>query len=251
MFPDHTDQLVQALRRSATDLASRRSLRAVELTLGEIVEAAVATVPGADAGGVSMAEATRVGSRVPTTTAIGLLDDLQGELGEGPCVTAVESPPDDGIVSATDLAGAADSERWPRFAPAAVAHGYRSMVSTHLTTEGDVRAALNLYSHEPHAFDDNARTLAGLFGAQSTLRLYGATHAAHMEKALGSRDLIGRAKGILIERFDLDDEDAFQMLVRTSQETNLKLTDVALWLASPEGRRSRSRGGTDTGTADR
>jgi AmiR/NasT family two-component response regulator len=51
-----------------------------------------------------------------------------------------------------------------------------------------------------------------------------------MQRAVDSRDLIGQAKGILMERNKIDDEAAFQMLVRTSQDTNLKLTNVATWL---------------------
>ena len=60
--------------------------------------------------------------------------------------------------------------------------------------------------------------------------LYGADTAANLQRAVDSRDQIGQAKGILMERFSLDDEAAFQMLVKSSQETNMKLTDVARWL---------------------
>ena len=53
-----------------------------------------------------------------------------------------------------------------------------------------------------------------------------------------TRDVIGQAKGILMGRFKVDDEDAFKMLVKSSQDTNMKLTDVARWLTSEVGRRS-------------
>jgi AmiR/NasT family two-component response regulator len=62
------------------------------------------------------------------------------------------------------------------------------------------------------------------------LLLYGSTEVFHLQRAVDSRDLIGRAKGILAERFKVDDEAAFQMLVKSSQDTNLKLTAVAQWL---------------------
>jgi len=67
--------------------------------------------------------------------------------------------------------------------------------------------------------------------------LYGADTAVHLQKAIDSRDLIGQAKGILMERFSLDDEAAFQMLVKSSQDTNMKLTEVARWLTSEVGKR--------------
>jgi hypothetical protein len=101
-----------------------------------------------------------------------------------------------------------------------------------LSTDGGVHGALNLYAHEPDAFDEHARTLAGLFGVQAALLLYGTNRAVQLQKAVDSRDLIGQAKGILMERFDVDDEAAFQMLVRSSQDTNMKLTAVAGWLTT-------------------
>jgi len=102
-----------------------------------------------------------------------------------------------------------------------------------------MRAALNLYSAEVDAFDESARTLAGLFGLQAAVLLYGADQASHLSLAVESRDLIGQAKGILMERFDVDDQTAFQMLVRSSQDTNVKLIDVARWLT---GNRREFRG---------
>jgi hypothetical protein len=109
------------------------------------------------------------------------------------------------------------------------------LLSTQLSTDGGPRAALNLYSRESDAFDDHARTLAGLFGVQAALVLYGADTASHLQRAVDSRDLIGQAKGILMERFTLDDEGAFQMLVTSSQDTNMKLTSVARWLIADVG----------------
>jgi hypothetical protein len=132
-------------------------------------------------------------------------------------------------VVAEDFAGP-DAERWPSFAPRAVEAGYRALMSTQLSIDGGARAALNLYSRAANAFDEDPRTLAGLFGAQAALLLYGAVQAAHLVKAVDSRDLIGQAKGILMERFTVDDEAAFQMLVQSSQTTNMKLTAVAKWL---------------------
>ncbi|MFB9745197.1 ANTAR domain-containing protein [Pseudonocardia sulfidoxydans] len=65
-------------------------------------------------------------------------------------------------------------------------------------------AALNLYSHAPEALDDAARRMAGLFGLQAGLLLYGVNHARQLSRALDSRDVIGQAKGILMERFGVD-----------------------------------------------
>ncbi|MDF2979972.1 MAG: hypothetical protein K0S40_4700 [Actinomycetospora sp.] len=238
--PGQTEQLVVALRRAAQKLVGRRSIRDLELTLSEIVAAAVETVPGAAAGGISVSEDGVVDSRNPTSRGISELDRLQSELHEGPCITALEEPADDGVVMAEDLAGP-DATRWPRFAPAAVDSGFRSMLSIQLASGGRMRAALNLYATEPHVFDHDARITAGLFGVQAAMLLHGSEQAVHLSKAVDSRDVIGQAKGILMERFGVDESEAFQLLVESSQSTNLKLVDVARWLAGEANRRPARR----------
>ncbi|GAA4776293.1 GAF and ANTAR domain-containing protein [Actinomycetospora chlora] len=236
------EALVTSLRQAARELTAKRSIRDMEQTLTEIVTAAVETIPGVDAGGISVTQDGEILSRHPTHPAITKLDRLQAELAEGPCITAIEEPPDDGIVVADDLDGA-DGERWPRFAPQAVEAGYHSMMSTQLSHEpGRMRAALNLYAGGPASFDADARVTAGLFGVQAAVLLYGSEHATNLQRAVDSRDLIGQAKGILMERFSVDDERAFAMLVRSSQDTNLKLVEVARWLHDEVNSRSRGEG---------
>lgn len=236
MQPGDRKQLVIALRQAAEELIAHRSIRDLETTLGQIVAAAVDTVPGAVAGGLSIIENGRIRSRAPTGQSVDSLDQLQSELDEGPCITAVVDPPPDGVIYAPDLASPPDSERWPTFAPQAVAHGYRSMLSSQLAIPGDIHAALNLYSHVSRGFDDASRLIAGLFSTQAAILLYGADHAAHLEEAVSTRDLIGQAKGILMERFDVDEDRAFRMLVKSSQDTNIKLADVARWLKNEKGK---------------
>jgi hypothetical protein len=229
MDTGHNDRLVVALRAAARELAGRRSIRDLEQTLEQIVAAAVATIPAVDAGSISMTRHGRIETRHPTSERIRKLDETQSELHEGPCITALEDPPEDGTVLALDLAGS-DAPRWPRFSPYAVEAGYRTLMSTQLDINGGMRAALNLYSATPEAFDEGTRVLAGLFAIEAAVLLYGANTATHLQRAVASRDLIGQAKGVLRERFKIDDEGAFQMLVKASQETNTKLTAVAQWL---------------------
>ena len=146
MQPQRADSLVLALRNAAREMVDRRSISDLEYVLTQIVAVAVDTVPGVDAGGITMTENGHITSRSPTNDDIRKLDDLQAEMHEGPCITAVEYPPDDGVVLAQDLTGPPDTDRWPHFAPQAVAHGYQSLLSTQLSTNGGTRAALNLYS---------------------------------------------------------------------------------------------------------
>jgi hypothetical protein len=156
----------------------------LEQALTQIVAVAVDTVPGADAGGISMTENGHITSRSPTNDDVRKLDDLQAQLHEGPCITAVEYPPEDGVVLAQDLTQSPDADRWPHFAPQAVAQGYQSILSTQLSTKRGTRAALNLYSRTANTFDESSRTTAGLFGLQAALLLYGVDHAQQLGRAL-------------------------------------------------------------------
>jgi ANTAR domain-containing protein/GAF domain-containing protein len=239
------EKLVEAMRRSADELSSPRGIRDLDVTLEQIVTSAVETIPGVDDGSISMTEGGRVDTRHPTNDAIRRLDETQNEFDEGPCLAALGTPSDNGVVVAQDLAGA-DAGRWPRFAPVAVEAGYRGLLSTQLRVAARPLAALNLYAHDADVFDEHARTLAGLFGAQAALLLYGAENARHLQRAVDSRDVIGQAKGIVMERFTLDDDGAFQLLVQSSQETNMKLIEVARWLV---GEVTTRRSPETTGTA--
>jgi hypothetical protein len=225
-----SDRLVVALRTAAQALITHRSIHDLEATLAQIVLSAVETVPGVDAGSISMTHNGVVETRHPTTAEIGELDRTQGDLYEGPCITALNDPADDGVVLARDLAGD-DAARWPKFAPRAVEFGFRSLMSTQLSADHRMRAALNLYSRAPDAFDEEARRMAGLFGVQAGVLLYGSSRASGLTHAVNTRDVIGQAKGVLMARLAIGDDQAFRMLVSASQETNIKLVDVSRWLA--------------------
>jgi hypothetical protein len=245
--PGERQRVFHALRSAADDMRARNNLRDLEGTLTDLVAKAVETVPSAEAGGITFSEASKIESRYHTAEPIGELDELQSRLHEGPCITAAEDPPPSGVILADDLAGE-DAHRWPRYAKAAVDYGYRSMCSTQLSTgKQGIQAALNLYSGSPNGFDTESRLVAALFGIQAGVLLYGSENAVQLQRAIDSRDVIGQAKGILMERFGVDDSEAFRMLVKSSQETNLKLVKVAAWVRDDcdQRRRDRQRGNGD------
>ncbi|MEJ2888436.1 ANTAR domain-containing protein [Actinomycetospora aeridis] len=231
------------MRETAQDLIDQRSIRNRDTLLGQLVVSAVKLVPAAIGGGLTRTHERTVSSNHATTEVVQKLDELQSRLQEGPCVSAADDPPANGAFVACDMQGA-DAERWPRFAPYAVEAGVYSMLSTSVVSErGGPRSALNLYSDQPEAFDTSDVVTAGLFATQAGTLLYGADHTANLSVALESRDVIGQAKGILMERFTLDEEEAFAMLVESSQNTNLKLAAVASWLVSEaKTRRDNARG---------
>ena len=235
------EHLVTSLRHAAVHLTKDRSIRDLEKMLNNLVAAAVETVPGVDGAGISRTEQGAVRSSHSTDGLVYELDELQSALGQGPCITAADDPPDDGIVVANDLGGA-DEARWPLFAPRCVQAGYRAIMSVTLSLQGRRRSALNLYGRDAGVFDDAARCTGGLFGVQAAALLHGADHAADLAHALETRDVIGQAKGILMERFTTHGDAAFQMLVSSSQDTNMKLVDVATWLVGEADSR-RHEGG--------
>lgn len=199
---------------------SLQDLDDVESTLQAIMTAAVDTVPAAAHAGLSIISRRRVSPIVTTDEVVSLIDRAQQETGEGPAVTSLRERR---TVRVDDIATDA---RWPRFAVRATRAGVGSLLAVRLFVHGDELGVLSLYSGAPHAFDDDAEQLAVLFAAHAAVAVAGARHQQNMTAALTARDDIGQAKGILMERYRLDAERAFAVLVRASQDTNTKLVDV-------------------------
>lgn len=194
----------------------------VEATLQAITAAAVTTVPCAEECSISyVIGRSAVEPRAATSALPRELDELQQRLGEGPCLDAIW---ENHVVRVPDLA---TEERWPAFAAEAVARGIHSMLCFQLFVVGDQLGAMNLYSRRQHAFDDESTEVGHIFAGHAAVALAGAEHEEHLRIGMGHRDVIGQAKGILMERFRLTADQAFAVLARVSQEKNRKLVDIA------------------------
>ena len=66
-----------------------------------------------------------------------------------------------------------------------------------------------------------------MLATHAAITLIAANTQIQFESALASRDVIGQAKGILMERYKLDAGRAFALLVQLSQDTNTPLRLVA------------------------
>jgi AmiR/NasT family two-component response regulator len=86
---------------------------------------------------------------------------------------------------------------------------------------------LNLYSSRKNAFDDESEHVGLLFASHAAVAMSGAQQQEHMGKAISARDVIGQAKGILMERYKITADQAFSVLARASQQSNIKLVEVA------------------------
>lgn len=196
----------------------------VDRTVEHIVAAAAATVPGADEAGVSLLDDGRMRSVAPSSDVVAHLDQLQHRLHEGPCVDAIFERP---VYRTGDIG---NDGRWPRFGAEAAAAGVRSMLGFRLFTSKSTIGALNLYAWAEDAFDEDAERIGELFAAHAAVTLAGSQGLAQLHVALKTRDVIGMAKGILMERHGVDPDRAFDLLVKASQHANVKLRDAAEWL---------------------
>lgn len=101
------------------------------------------------------------------------------------------------------------------------------MLAFQLYVDGDNLGALNLYARSAGAFDDESEHVGQLFAAHAALAYEGARKQAGLARSVASRQVIGQAQGILMERHKVTADQAFAMLVRVSQYSNTKLRDIA------------------------
>ncbi len=155
-------------------------------------------------------------------------DESQYGRGFGPCLHAASTG------ELVEIADARADPRWRDYLDRAVERGALGSLSVPLPVSEGVAGALNLYAREPHAFDEDSRSAAVQFGpyaavAVSNMYAYQDARdmAANLQAALESRAVIDQAKGILIERYKLTPDQAFQALARVSMHTNRKLRDIA------------------------
>ena len=122
--------------------------------------------------------------------------------------------------------------RWTRLVARARELGVGSMLAVQLFVDDQNLGALNLTSREADAFDDESEHVALLFASHAAVAMTGERAVGQLRAAVTSRELIGQAQGILMERFKITAELAFQMLMLASQDTNRKLRDIADELVS-------------------
>jgi transcriptional regulator with GAF, ATPase, and Fis domain len=198
-----------------------------ESILATMVRGAIDLIPGIDQGSISVVhDRTNIGSRAPSSALAEEVDALQGETGQGPCLDAMFKHR---TVCVPDMA---TETRWPQFARRAAEAGAGGMLCFQLWVEGDNLGALNLYAVEADAITRESVHVGLLVAAHAAIAFAEATKVEQLNEALITRDLIGQAKGILMERYKVTAEQAFVILDRSSSNTNVKLRDVAARLVT-------------------
>ncbi|BCW68349.1 hypothetical protein NicSoilB4_31120 [Arthrobacter sp. NicSoilB4] len=212
-------ELAQRLGNLARELQHEED---TESMLAGIVHAALELVPHAADASVSLITGRRtIDSRAASSDLPRLVDALQSETGQGPCLDASY---EERVVSVPDLS---TDQRWPDFSRAAFDLGARSMLSFQLFVDGDHLGALNLFGRDVGVFDAESERIGALVAAHAAVAVAGNQQVSQLTQALDTRDLIGQAKGILMERYKITAQQAFMLLSRASSELNIKLHDVA------------------------
>ena len=197
----------------------------LQATLDAIARAAVETIGPARYAGVNLYERGKFEPQAVAGEPPLALDVVQQQTGTGPCI---DSSRDQISVRVDDMA---TEHRWPRYAELALSLGVASMLCVPLSVNDQKLGSVSLYSTDRSAFSLADEYVARLFATQAALALAEAHRVGQLRQALASRDVIGQAKGILMERHRITADQAFTMLSEHSQRLNRKLADVARTLA--------------------
>ena len=202
----------------------------IDTALGELTASALHSLVAAQYAGITMASRN---GKIRTASTIGpypvLLDEIQQRHSDGPCLSAAWEHQ---IIRINDIA---QEERWPGYCRDALQETpVLSVVSKRLFADRRTMAALNFYADAPSAFDDDAVELGLVLATHTAVAWNMLRRDEQFRSALASRDIIGQAKGIMMERFKIDAVQAFELLKRLSQTSNMPLVTVARQLVENE-----------------
>lgn len=194
-----------------------------DTVIAELAEHAAVEIPGAEYAGVTV---TRNAKHIDTPAATHkwpiLLDEIQQRHREGPCLTAAW---EEKTIHVADLE---TDERFPLYRRDALEQTpIRSVMAFQMFIAGETMGALNVYAEQPHVFGQESRDIGLVFAAHSSVAWNAARRDEQFKRALASRDTIGQAKGMIMERYGVDAVQAFEVLRKLSQDSNLPLIQIA------------------------
>jgi GAF domain-containing protein len=197
--------------------------------LVEVTSAAASGIPGAAYAGITLLTTRDGGVATPAAShkyAV-LLDEIQKRHREGPCLHAARQG------EAVVVKDIATDDRWPSYRREALARTpVRSVMSLPMFSDTRRLGALNAFAEHGDAFDANSHKLATVYAALGALALGSLVLHQQMTAAVQSRDIIEQAKGMLMERYKIDAEQAFDILRKLSQSSNTSLRTVASQLVA-------------------
>ena len=221
--PAPRDEAVAATFKALADLVYTADT--FEEMFTAVVDAAPTLVTGCDHASLMLHEGDRLETAAASDEVAGNIDAMERELGEGPCVDAIV---DEAVFHDADLN---DGSPWPRLAERVLAETpVRGMAGVRLRAGSEKAGALNLFSDRVDALTDVAVAegmVLASFLEVAVLAARERRQAATLREGMQTNREIGKAVGLMMAFHKISDEEAFDMLRRTSQDLNLKLRDVA------------------------
>lgn len=206
----------------------------VDTTLSRIATLSVAVIPHCDYAGVSLVEPGTIRTVGHTTELVKEIDEIQYATGQGPCLSAISDPRQSGVPATYEIHSMATDTKWPEFSARANERGLESLLAFTLLMKERTLGSLNLYATQPNVFETEDRSIGAIFAAHAAVALANAQtlHEARdrvdqLLKGYASRDAIGQAKGILMEREKCSEDEAFKLLIAASSRLHKKLREVA------------------------
>lgn len=208
--------------RLVSELQQRAAFDIPTLLRG-VTEGAVELVPGAQYAGVTIIQRRHLSENAAATHRHPVqIDEIQNRCQQGPGLSAgalQESIRVDNLVG---------DDRWPLYRKETLEQTpIRSILSMGMFKEGGTSATLSFYAEAANAFGDESVNVGLMFATHTGLVWNMMRRDQQFRSALASRDVIGQAKGRMMERFNIDDSQAFAMLKLMSQDSNTPIAQVA------------------------
>ena len=220
MADDSRQGVAAQLAALVADL--RRDSQGVDTELRKLIDSAGRNVPGAEYVGITLARQQAVHTVATTHRYPAVLDEIQHHQQEGPCLAAAW---EHRVVRINDLT---IDDRWPRYRREVLDQTpIRSVLAFELFTNNDAMGALNFYSENTHAFSEESIEVGLIFATNIALAWAMLRRFEEFRSALATRDLIGQAKGMIMERYHVDAIQAFELLKHFSHKSNTKLVEMA------------------------
>ncbi len=211
----------------------------VDLAFEQVAAFAVDLVPGCDHSGLAILHRGRLRAAGANDDVSLAVEAIQEARGEGPGLEVLTGG------GGSELVDLTSEPRWPGFVERVLAETpVRSVLSLRLEVQGRATGALDLYGDRPDAFGARGMQVASLLGAHAAVGLASAREVDQLRAALESRDVIATAKGILMARQGISDDEAFSALCRASRRSNIRVRDLAEQLVQSY------RPGSSTGSPD-
>ena len=190
-------------------------------TLEAVLGSTIGMVGATTAAGVNLYVRGRFQPQAVFGEAPHRLDALQERTRTGPCIDASR---DQELVHVADMR---TEERWPEFAELATSLGVLAMMCVPMSIDSVRLGSLSLYGADVDCYHEHELRIASLLATHAATAIADALRTEHLQRAIANRDVIGQAKGILMERHRITADEAFAVLTRASQTSNRKLADVA------------------------